>query len=139
MSIKFVRPYLRARLNALGFKEHTEAFNTENIASTVLNKSYHIGQGEIFNKRMQMDHSEVESSIALKFYIKGFRDTASAIDTSISLTEDILQSIISPSNRLLGNVKDVIFNSAAYEPLTVSNDNTVMATIDLKVLSFIVY
>lgn len=139
MSIKLIRPYIRTRMNALGFKEHLDAFNVEDIPSTVLNKSYHIGQGPVETRQIQMDYSEVEMGITLKFFIKGFKDTSSGIDTAIAFTEDILESIIKPSNRLSGNVKDVIFNSAIYEPLAVSNDNAIIATLDLNVLSLIVY
>lgn len=139
MSIKLVRPYIRTRMNALGFKEHLDLFNTDNIASTVLNKSYHIGQGLVTTRQIQMDYSEVEMNIILKFMVKGFRDMSSGIDSSIALTEDILESIINPSNRLLGNIKDCIFNSVSYDPLAVSNDNVIIATIDLNILSLIVY
>jgi len=139
MSIISVRPYFRTRMNALGFREHLDVFNVSNIPSTLLDKSYHIGQGPISNRKMQMNYSEVEMNIILNFYIKGFRDVSSGIDSAINLTEDILEGILLPSNRLLGNIKDVILNSVSYEPLSISNDNAIITSIDVNVLNLICY
>jgi hypothetical protein len=137
MSLSSVRPYFRARLNEKGYKEHEDGFNTNNIPSTLLNKSYHISTPSISTIKQNQDIIEMNVLVEVRFFIKGYRRPSTAIDTAISEQESMLKSILSAANRTLGNIKNVSFSGSTIEPLGDTNDNSVLVTLSFDTLIMI--
>ena len=137
MSLVQIRPYFRARLNALAYVEWKDGFNFQNIPSTLLNRSYHIetisGSGVSLNQQDQVINQEV----SVRVFFKGYRNPQDAIDSAMSSYQEILVSCLAPSNRLTQGFKNVLFSSMQLEPLADSNDNAVILSLTFTVLVII--
>ena len=139
MSLKQSYNYFRARCKVVGLREWSDGFNSDNIPSSIIDKSYHIKQGQITGIKLNQNDQEVNFPIVLEVFVKGFRDPYSAIETSAELVEDILIECLKATNRVTqGNgIKNITFESAIFEPISANNDNAVKTTINFRVLSIL--
>lgn len=136
--ITAIRPYFRARLNALGFREWKDGFNFENIPSTILDKSFHIEvpSGARLNA-FDMTSNDITQDVVVRVFFKGFRNPADAIDTAMLRYEQILESVLASENRIGVDIKNVYFSSMQILPLSDSNDNAVILEISFSCLIII--
>lgn len=139
MSMTAVRGYFRSMANSLSLKEWKDGFNIENIPSTVMNKSYHISQGIATGVKLNQNDQEISFPITIEIFNKGYKDVSSAIDSSIDLAEDLITTCVAPANRLTQTtgIKNIFFEDASFEPLDVSNDNSVIAKVTFRVVSIL--
>lgn len=137
MSLSAVRTYFRARLNENGFKEHLDGFAFNNIPSTLLDKSYHISTPSVSTIKQNQDIIDLNSTVEVRFFIKGYRKPSVAIDTAILAEETLLKSILSARNRTLGALKNVVFTGSTREPLGDTNDNSVLVTMSFDAVVMI--
>jgi hypothetical protein len=126
MAISDVRQYFRDRMSALNYSEWRDGFNIENVPSSILEGTYHIESGEIASTASNHQIHTFECPIILRIFIKGFNDPIQAIDDAFDTSEDVLAEILLPSNRLDEAIKDVVPDSINVEPLSTSNDNSMI-------------
>ncbi len=136
MAITDVRQYFKDRMYALGYNEWTDAFNIENIPSSILDKSFHVESGAIASSASNHQPHRFDCSITTRLFLKGYNNPSEAVDDAYVHCEDILGEILSPSNRLGTNVHDVQPVSIAVDPLTASNDNSVVLIIIFNAITF---
>lgn len=134
MSITAARSYFRARSEAVGLREWKDGFNFQNIPSTILNKSFHIEQAQIVGVKLNQNDQEINSSITIRIFVKGFRDAASGIDSALVLTEDLITECVEPGNRLTQStgIKNIVFENANIEALGPDNDNAAVASLTFR-------
>jgi len=124
MSVTAVIPLFRTQMDGLGYNEWTDAFNIENIPSTIIDGSYHIevgnGSGGVINQHVQ----NISMPIVLRLFRRGFRDSASMRDEMLGELETIICNILAPAIRLSVSVKNIEFDGFTLEPLDESNDNS---------------
>ena len=126
MSLSSVRDLFRTRLDGLGYREHKDGFNFENIPQTLLDESYHLEIATITGSTTNQLTTFFEYPLNVRIFLKGFRDPASAIDDAITRAEEILADILSPSVRYGDDVKDIVPNTIEVNPLAITNDNDVI-------------
>ncbi len=126
MSVTLVVPLFRTRMDGLGYREHTDGFNIENIPSTIIDKSYHIevitGTGGVINQHVQ----GVDMPITLRVFREGFRDPAAMRDEMLGDMQSIICDILTPAVRLTSGIKNIVFDSFSLLPLDDSNDNSII-------------
>lgn len=127
MSLGAVRPYFKDRLGGLGFSEWTDGFNFENIPETILDKAFHVLVESIAGGPINHTHQDTVASVVLRVFFRGYRDVSGAIDESILGVETIVKDVCKVSNRT-SQVLNVVFDSADFEALNLSNDNSVLVT-----------
>lgn len=132
MSWTAARPYFNAILETLEYREWPDAFATDNIPDTVLDKSFHVGIGPIAGTKQNHLDQETEMQVVLRTYFKGYRNPQEALDTAIAETETVVKEAIKVSDvggRLsTAGILNVVFNEAAFDPIDASNDNAVVVT-----------
>jgi hypothetical protein len=133
MSLSLVRPFIRTRLNELGFQEWPDGFNTENIPETLLDKAYHIATPSADFGTLNHHDQPIDLRQELSIFRKGFRDPAEAIDTIIGDCEDIVCDLLDPENRFDGHL-NIVFRGFTIEPLNDENDNSVKAVLSFDVV-----
>lgn len=139
MSLQAIRPYITARLSSLGYVEHIDPFNDENIPSTLLDNGFHQLILDITGADRTQVSQGLEVAVQVKCFFKGFRDPNEALTQSIINAESIISEVT-----LFGNystysppITSVLLDSVAFEPYSLeSNDNIVQAVF---VFRFIVY
>jgi len=128
MSMVLVRPYFIARAKAVGLKEHLDAFNEENVASTTVNNSFHVLLSSFAGRKLNQHDQEIDCGVTLTFWIKGYRKPIEALDAAVQKSETLLKEVVKNSNRLGQCLKNVVFNNVSYEPLSEDNDNAIKVT-----------
>jgi hypothetical protein len=135
MSITGARSYLRSRAKAIGLKEWTDGFNFQNIPSNIINGMFHITTGSGSGVKLNQNDQEIVFNQTVRIFVKGFRDPASAIDSAIKMTEDLIKESVSPKNRLTQSdgIKNIVLDGFSFEQMDQSNDNLVVASITFRI------
>lgn len=132
MSLGDIRDYYRTKLDALNFHEWPDAFNSENIPSTVLDRAYHLDAGLISSLQLDQRSNDVSLEVIVRFFIRGFSDPIEALDQAHVEAEDIISSIMAIPDRNTGVIKNIQLNSGSFEPLSESNDNSVIGLLSFE-------
>lgn len=130
MSLTAVRPYLRARLNILGYSEWADPFNPEGIPANIIDRSYHQSIDSVQGIAKSNVAQEMEATATVRLAFKGFREPETALDEAISKAETAIADIINPTNfnAFSPPITGVFLDSATFEPLSDElNDNVVLA------------
>lgn len=123
MSLSAVRPFFRTRLNALGFTEHTDAFDDENREQTRLEKLYRLESGPVASGPANQTVHEFEFDITLVITLRGKRDNVDLVDRAFEVSEDILEDVLQESVRIGTDIKDIVPSTISVAPYTGSDDN----------------
>lgn len=137
MSLCFseVKPFYRTVLKARGLKEHTDAFNIENIPETIFDKSFHILFGPFLGTKLNMHVQEASVNVQVRVFLKGFRDPANAVDQATLLGENIIRDFLAPAKRIAtAPIKNVTFIRMSIDPYADSNDNLVTILLEFETL-----
>jgi hypothetical protein len=123
MSLSAVRPFFRSRMNSLGFKEHSDAFDDENREQSRLEKLYRIESGPVTSGPANQTTHEFEFSVTLIITLRGNRSNVDLVDRAFEVSEDVLEDILQESVRIDTDIKDVVPGVITIEPYSDSDDN----------------
>jgi hypothetical protein len=131
MSLSSVRSYMKTRCNALGFVEHKDAFNFENIARVQFNRAFHLQLGQVSGVKQNQTVQEVNAEVTVRLFFNGFRTPSDGVDLAIVESEKLIASCLKTENRLGGEyLKNLRFNSMSVEPFDSTNDNALVSIIN---------
>lgn len=128
MSLTALRPYYKARGEAVGLTYHNDAFNVDNIASNILDKSFAIGITSFSGIKLNQHDQEISAPVEIVLYVKGYRSVNEGLDKAILLTENLIKEVEAPANRLGTSIKNVTLSNCSIEPLA-TNDNVIFVKI----------
>lgn len=137
--ISEIRPYFTTVAKSLGLKEHTDAFYDENIASSVIDKSFHVllEQGSLSRTDQLLLGMSIPCRV--RFWIKGYQTPTQAVTKAEELAEVFIKEACKSSLRLSqACIKNVLPSTVQVEALTDDNDNVAQATISFNVNGVIV-
>lgn len=137
MSLTAIKPWFQLRLETLGFEEHIDGFNTDNIGDIDLDRAFHVRPKTINGGAINHTDQKTESEVELKVFFKGGRDANEAIDNTILAVEQIVKECCNIKNRTSDGLLNVVFQRADIEPRSVDNDNSVLVTFDFTVMVLI--
>ena len=139
MSLQAVRPYITARLSGLGYAEHVDPFNDENIPSSLLDNGFHQLILSINGTDKTNSSQGLDVSVQVKVFFKGFRNPEEALTQGIVSAEEIISDVTMFKNHqgLTPPITGVFLDSLNFEPYDEnSNDNIIQAVF---VFRFLVY
>jgi hypothetical protein len=134
MSMTAVRSYFKSRCLAVGMKEHDDGFNEDNVASTVLDNSFHILLGNFSGRKLNQSDQEMDCSVTVSFWVKGFRKPNEGIDKAVLKSEALLKETLKNSNRLGQSIKNISLGGVSFSALSDDNDNAVKCTMSFTAL-----
>lgn len=140
MSLQAVRPYISAKMTGLGYVEHTDPFNDENIPASLLDNGFHQRFTSILGIDKNQASQGIEAGVELKAFFKGFRSPEDALTQSIIQAEDIISELSAFKNYAnnVDPIMSVLLDSLSFEPYSDgSNDNIIQVTINLRFVVFI--
>lgn len=131
MSMTQVKGYFRTHCKALGYKEHEDAFNWENVGETGANKVFHIEVGDVKGSRMNQPGAQAsEMSMTVRLFFKPGRNVATGVDTAINESELLIKRCLKASNRCTGVIRNCSFDSMTVKPINSENDNQIISTLN---------
>ena len=123
MSLADVRPFFRSRLNALGYKEHSDAFDDNNRPKNLLEKLYRIESGPLNGGPANQSVHTFDFDVTIQVTLRGGRDNVSLVDRGFVVAEEILADVLQVEVRNGTNIKDIIPGSISIAPFDVTDDN----------------
>jgi hypothetical protein len=132
MSLSDVRPYIRTRMNNLGYAEHTEPFDVDSIPDTLIDGSYQIEQGSISPVSHSMQALVLTVSTTIHVFNTNCINRSEGLDTAISGAQDIIKSMLKTTDRVTqDNIKDIILGTVSFDPFDAASDQIIETTIPL--------
>lgn len=129
MSMTAVRSYFVARCEGLGRVEHKDAFNFANISRNEIPKAFHIELGSFAGSPINQQSLDFTCDVVVRLFFHGYRYPVDGVDAAVIETEKLVKSSLKASNRLAGNLKNVVLQSVVIEPFETTNDNAIISTI----------
>jgi len=133
MSFTDLHPYFQERMKAVDadFQEWEDAFNVENIPSTIIDKSWHFAlQPMIFQTGRTQTCFKFSCPVKLSVMLKGYRTPKEAVDSGAYYAQAIVNECCKHSVRLnQPHIKNVLPNVIDMRQLSQSNDNIVVLEI----------
>lgn len=133
MSFEAIRPYFKARCEAVGLSEHDDSFNIDNIPDTIIDDSFHVSFDSFNGIKSNQNDQEISVPVSVVFYKKGFRYPSEGIDNALIKAEALIKEAQSTTNRLGTVIKNVTTSDGVVEPITLANDNIVRVKIVFNV------
>ena len=135
MSLANVLGYARTRMKVLGFIEHDDANNDENIGRTALDDSFQLELNTFTGDGENQDNLQILSPFTLKVFRNIRRDTNTSRDEGIVIMDTIIDDFIKASNRLtVTGIKTIVLDSGKIERASESNDNAFTITLEFTAL-----
>ena len=135
-----IRNYVNSRVEAVSrdFREHQDAFNSENIAGTVFNKAYHVSYSASSITEVELT-AEMNMSVNVQLFFRGGRDTLETYDNAMNTAWNVLRGISSRTN--INNfratdgypIQSASPLSVTPEPLE-NNDNSMVVTLEFNMI-----
>lgn len=129
MSLASVRPFFRTRLEGLGYTEHDQPFEPDEVGANIVDDAFHLETGSIAGAAAnQMVHGFLYP-ITVRIYKVGYQNLNDAYDESMEIADTILADILQPSVRLSTVIKNITPESIQPLPLSSTNDNVIVLTL----------
>lgn len=131
MSLVNVLPYYRGKLNLLGYKEHDDPFDADNVPESILDKQYQLEWGDGTTASEANQGITWSQPILCRLFIEGRRDSLETRDVAISRGETVLLELLNYlTNNSAGKIKNVALDSFSIESLSETNSNSMVVLIN---------
>jgi hypothetical protein len=132
MSLSAFIPYVRAQLQTLGYVEHFDEFDDQNIAATILDKTFMLTPGRLSSGSSRGVDFEWTYPLTIELFFRGYAQPSNAIDGAFLEVEKILDLVfeIEKRNSVIG-LRDVYPTGLSFEPFSGDNDSIIKCKIDL--------
>lgn len=134
MSLDAIRPYFRARCEAVGLIEHENSFDINNIPDTIIDDTFHIQFNSFNGIKANQNDQELSIPVTIVFFKNGYRYSYEGIDNALIKAEALIKEVQKPANRLGTIIKNVTTGSCLIEPISQSNDSTIMVNLIFNVI-----
>ncbi len=134
-----IRPYVSKQMESVGYVEHIDPFNDENIPANLLDDAFHQMFLPINGTEKTNSSQGLSVPVQVKKFTKGYRTPEEALTQSIIEAEEIIAAMVTFGNYSQNTPKitSVLLDSLNFEPYSEeSNDNVIVSVF---VFNFIVY
>lgn len=144
MSFSQIRTYINGEISTYdnSLKEWRDAINIENIPSTDIDDTYHIGF-DVSSGSSQDSFIEDSVAISVNFWKKGYNEPTDALDSLMDTVCQIRNRIVSHKNVELFNransssdMLEIQTTTITPAEISASNDNTIQVTLELNTRIF---
>ncbi len=130
-----VKKYARLRMLDLGYVEHEDGLNFENVPSQLFGRAFHVLIGEASAATHHHDGLTIEVPFAIRLLLKGKANMKVAYDEATAKLDEILTDLMEAGNRLLAEgLKNVFFRTAGIDPVAASNDNALIVRVEFTAM-----
>lgn len=124
-----IKPYFRDIIDGLGYEEHRDFINFENIPGTIIDDSYHIEIGTINPIAVDQLVYTLNAPVTIRLFKRGYNDTVQAQESLIQSTDTLLAGVLDPTIKLNAELFNVVPGTINYVQLSFSNDNWIVAEV----------
>lgn len=128
MSLQKARTYFKTHMKNIGYTEHLDGFQDDNLGEINLNKAFHIRVNSVEGGAINQLDQRTTTNIIMSTYYKGLRNADEANQTALKEVEKVLKECVNITNRTSDGILNVVFNRAEVRP--VSDTNAIHCVID---------
>ena len=121
MSLQKARTYFKSAFKSIGYTEHLDGFQDENLGEINLNKAFHVRAVSIEGGSINQLDQRTETNIIVSTYYKGLRTADEANQIALKEVEKVLKQCVNITNRTSDGVLNVVFNRAEIRPIDDTN------------------
>ena len=125
MSLLEARNFFRNELDDLKFKEWPDGFAFDNIPETIIDHSYHVFLDSMTGGPINHTHQNVDCSVIVRLFLKGYRDASEAIEESIDEVECVINTLLKVGTRT-ATLLNVTFDTANFGAIKEDNETGVL-------------
>lgn len=127
MGLAEVLPFIRGRMSDLGYTEHNQPFEPDEIGGNIVDNAFHVEAGSVSaSEANQLAHSFI-FPFTVRIYKVGYSDILSAYDAVFEDADKVLADLLEPSVRLGQSfIKNITPSSIQPTALSVTNDNVIV-------------
>lgn len=136
-SLATVRPYFELAMKAVDkkFKQHEDAFNIDNIPSSLLDCAWHLGIPNGSMVSFNQSCLSYNLPVTLNVWVKGYRTTLEAVDSGLKKAEAIIKECCRHSKRLNQTfIKNVLPTGFTVSALSGTDDNIARIELTFTIL-----
>ena len=127
MSLAAIRPFFRERLEALGYEEHDQPFEPNEIGANIVDGSFHLEVGVVSSFAANQRDHEFSFPITIRVYRTEYSCLNEGYDAIFGEADTVLDGLLVPSVRLnSGLLRDIVPNSVQVRALDSTNDNVIV-------------
>lgn len=121
-------------MTALGHQEWKDAFADDNIPSNLMNRAFHILLTDNSNVKQNQTVIEINQPVAVKLYVKGYRNTADRRDQAMVYQEAAIKKALEDDRRCqtYAGIKNVIYQGGGLTELSADDDNVIRVTMNFN-------
>lgn len=139
MSFQNLKPYFQDRMIVAlpDSNEWEDAFNIENIPSTILDRAWHIDFGPFVYTGTAHTCLSFDCPVRISIFLKGYRSPNEAVDNAMIYANTVITEVCKPLNRLnQATIKNILPNTVDVRGLAQSNDNAAVLELsfDCKII-----
>ena len=131
MSFANVFEAMQTKVESLGFTPWEDAFQIDNIPSTIQDGAFHVEIGAITGAPASHTTHRFSFPVVIRVIRRGFRYPSEAKSQAMIDADTVLAGLLAPSFRLsvVDDVKDIVPDGIDLREFSVSNDNVVILEI----------
>lgn len=134
MSLTSVRPFFRKILEEMEFNEHMDAFNVENIASSNIDRGFHLMSGPVTPTKQSQYLVEMQAETTIRLFFKGYTDPAATLDDALAAEEALIKKALDVKCNAIDDIKLTTLITSNREQLADSNDNIIVSVLTFNSL-----
>lgn len=133
MSLSLLIPYVRNKLQGLGYTEHTDEFDGDNIPATVMDKTFKLNPGSLSAQRASSKDYLWTYPLEIEIFFRGYNYPSAAVDGAFVEVEKIMDEVFDIADRYSqSGIRDIYPTGVSFEPFSSDNDSIVRVKIDMS-------
>ena len=134
MSVNLAFSYIEDKVSKRGFTQWEEPFDKENIASSIIDRSFHVYFNSSSRESQGNQSLTMRHSFDISLFFKGYRETKEHSHELLNEAENVILSLCSYNNNW-PSIKSVQFQKLELVPFDEQqNDNIIVAIISIDII-----
>jgi hypothetical protein len=128
MSVNIAFEYIEAKVTEEGFTQWVEPFDKENIASTIIDQSFHVSLTAT-NRESQGNQSiTMRHSFDISLFFKGYRETKQESHELLDRAESVILTLCGYDNDWL-SINSVLFDRLELLPFDDAENSSILVAV----------
>jgi len=128
-------------METLGYTEHRDAFDYDNIPENILDKAYHLELGSTDISNANQTIHEFNVPVVVRAFFKGYTsdDSSQTVDDVMVEVESIYNEVLKLSNRITPEIKNIVPGGFIINPRSATNQNDILLEMEFTAQTMCVF
>jgi hypothetical protein len=128
MSVNIAFEYIEAKVTGEGFTQWVEPFDKENIASTIIDQSFHVALVSTVRENQGNQSITMRHGFEVSLFFKGYRNTKAEAHELLARAESVILSLCGYNNDW-NAINSVQFQRLELLPFDETENNSILVAV----------